>query len=147
MTRYHVILWTGRLLALVYTVALIYDVFGDGNLSREIRLTTIGIVAFVFVLICGWQARIAWRYEGVPSLPMPFRWVVALWFASLALFVAWNIASALWDGIYSDRRSSFMWWQFGTSTLWFASRWVTVDEPHTASIGETGSSPANANMQ
>lgn len=143
MTRYHVILWTGRVLALIYTAAVVYDVAGDGALSREIRQVTMAVVGIVFLLIFGWQARIAWKYEGIPSVPMPFRWVVAVWFASLAVFVAWNIAGSVWPDIYTDRRSSFFWWQFGTSTLWFASRWVTVDEPHVASIGETGTGPAN----
>ena len=27
------------------------------------------------------------------------------------------------------------------TTLWFASRWVTVQTPHQAGIGETGASP------
>lgn len=143
MSRYRVIIWTGRLLTLIYTIAVLVDVLGDGTLSQEIRQVTITVVALVFAAIAIWQTRIAWKYEGLPVLPLPFRWVVVVFFASFALFCAWVIASSIWPEIYSDRRSSVLWWQFGTSTLWFASRWVTVDEPHPAGVGETGTGPGH----
>ena len=139
MRRNDIILWFGRICSVGFTVMVANDVLSDGTLSEEIRRTVIAIVGLVFLLIGGWQIWIAWRYEGMPLIPLPFRWVVAVTFMSWALFVAWTLLISFYPDIYTDRRSSVIWWQFGTSTIWFAARWVTVDTPKSAGIGETGS--------
>lgn len=143
MTRNDLIMWFGRISTIVFTIAVIVDIYGDQQLSREIRLTVLAIVVAVVSALFGWQVYIAQKYDGWPVIPLSFRWVVATWLGSLALFVAWIILITFWDDIYSDRRSAVVWWQFGTSTLWFASRWVTVQTPHPAGVGETGISPGS----
>jgi hypothetical protein len=143
MTRNTVILWVGRLLTLAFTVAIVWDALGDGRISREIRMVTVGTVGVLFFVWGWWQVRIAWKYEGMPTIPLAFRWVMAVWLMSFFLFVAWVILVALFPEANSSLRSAFMWWQFGASTLWVFGRWVTVDEPHTAGVGETGASTTN----
>ena len=138
--RRGLILWFGRMFSLAFTVALIADMLSDGTMSREIRQVTIAVTGFVFALVFFWQTRIAYRYEGVPMVPVPFRWVVAVWFGSMFLFVAWNVLIAWWADAYNDYRSSVIWWQFVMSTMWFCARWITADEKHTAGQGETGGS-------
>lgn len=138
--RRDLILWFGRLFTVAFTVAMLIDLTADGTMSREIRQVAIGVTALVFVLILGWQARIAYRYEGVPLIPVPFRWVVATWFASLASFVAWSLAISWWPELYSEYASAVMWWQLAVATMWFCARWITVDDVHEAGAGETGGS-------
>lgn len=141
MTRNDLILWLGRIATIVFTVAVVWDIYSDDQMSFELRVAVMVIVLAVFLSLFGWQVHVAKKYDGWPIIPFSFRWVVATWVGSLALFFAWIILISFFDGIYSDRRSAIMWWQAGTSTLWFASRWWTVQTPHPAGIGETGTSP------
>lgn len=145
MKRNDVILWFGRIATLLFTLAIIYDVYSDQRLSSELRLVVIGVAGAVAASIFGWQAYVAYKYDGAPFIPFSFRWVVATWFGALSLFIAWQMAVTFWPEMYTDRRSAIFWWQFGAATLWFASRWVTVETPHEAGVGETGSTPGNGN--
>ena len=140
MNRNNVIMWVGRILTIIFSYAVVVDMANDNALSREIRATVLGIVGIVVLSIFGWQVYIAQKYDGFPLIPFSFRWVVATWFGSLLLFIAWILAITYVPSVYSDLRSAFIWWQFGTATLWFMSRWVTVQTPHSAGIGETGAS-------
>jgi len=142
MKRNDFILWFGRIATVLFTIGIIYDVYADQRLSAELRLVVIGVAGMVAASIFGWQAYIAYKYDGAPFIPFSFRWVVATWFGALTLFIAWMIAINYLPEIYTDRRSAVVWWQFGSATLWFASRWITVETPHTAGIGETGSTPS-----
>lgn len=145
MNRNDIILWFGRVATIVFTAAVVYDIYGDATLSREIRAAVLGIVTCVFFALAAWQGYIARKYDGWPVIPLSFRWVVATWFGALSLFIVWQMAVTFWPEMYTDRRSAILWWQFGAATIWFASRWVTVETPHTAGIGETGSTPGNGN--
>ena len=138
MTRNTAILWFARIATMVFTFFVALDMIKDQELSRDIRMTTVGIVLLLVVTIFGWQTAIAWRYDGFPIIPLSFRWVVATWFGSLALFLLWIISIAIVDGLYTHIRSAIMYWQFGVATLWFASRWMTIESPHKAGLGETG---------
>ena len=138
MTRNNAILWFGRIATMIFTFFVALDMISDRQLSQNIRLATIGIVLFLVVTILLWQTSIAWRYDGLPIVPLSFRWVVATWFGSLALFLIWVISVTLVDGLYTDIRSAIMYWQFGVATLWFASRWMTLESPQKAGLGETG---------
>ena len=138
MTRNNAILWFGRIATMIFTFFVALDMISDRQLSQNIRLATIGIVLFLVVTILLWQTSIAWRYDGLPIVPLSFRWVVATWFGSLALFLIWVISVTLVDRLYTDIRSAIMYWQFGVSTLWFASRWMTLESPQKAGLGETG---------
>ena len=138
MTRNNAILWFGRIATMIFTLFVALDMVSDRQLSQNIRLATIGIVLFLVVTILLWQTSIAWRYDGLPIVPLSFRWVVATWFGSLALFLIWVISVTLVDGLYTDIRSAIMYWQFGVATLWFASRWMTLESPQKAGLGETG---------
>ena len=139
MTRNNAILWFGRIATMIFTLFVALDMVSDRQLSQNIRLATIGIVLFLVVTILLWQTSIAWRYDGLPIVPLSFRWVVATWFGSLALFLIWVISVTLIDELYTDIRSAIMYWQFGVATLWFASRWMTLESPQKAGLGETGS--------
>ena len=138
MTRNNAILWFGRIATMIFTLFVALDMVSDRQLSQNIRLATIGIVLFLVVTILLWQTSIAWRYDGLPIVPLSFRWVVATWFGSLALFLIWVISVTLIDELYTDIRSAIMYWQFGVATLWFASRWMTLESPQKAGLGETG---------
>lgn len=144
MTRNKAILWFGRIATIIFTFFVALDIASDNELSRDIRMTTIGIVFLLVVTILGWQTAIAWRYDGLPIIPLSFRWVVALWFGSLALFLLWVLATSFIDGIYTHLRSATMYWQFGVATIWFASRWMTIESPHKAGLGETGGNIDNS---
>lgn len=142
MSRTDAILWAGRLFTVVFTIAVGWDALADGQLSAEIRRVTIGIVCGLFALWALWQVRVAHRYEGWPLVvPLPFRWVFAIWLASITLFTAWIVALSEVEWLFSDYRSAFVWWQFGTASLWVASRWLIVETRHTAGPGEMGSGP------
>ena len=143
MNRNDLILWFGRVCTLAFTAAVAWDIYHDGVLSQELRQAVLAIVVLVFLLLFGWQVYVAHKYDGLPVIPFSFRWVVATWLGSLALFIAWVVAISFFDDLYTDRRSAVIWWQVGVSTLWFSSRWVTVQTPHTAGIGETGGTPGN----
>lgn len=143
MSRNDLIMWFGRIATLIFTTAVFIDVYSDQQLSREIRLTVLGIVGIVVAALFIWQVYIAQKYDGLPVIPFSFRWVVACWLGSLGLFVIWIVLITFFESLYSDRRSAIIWWQFGTATLWFASRWVTVQTPHAAGIGETGTTPGS----
>jgi hypothetical protein len=138
MNRNDVIVWFGRLFSIAFSGAMLWDLITDGTMSQTIRQATIGITGLVFLSIFLWQARIAYRYEGIPTIPMPFRWVVAAWMGSMALLVAWNLTVSFHVDIFTEHRSAVMWWQFAISTVWFGARWVTVDGPHLSGTGETG---------
>ena len=138
MNRTSAILWAGRILTIIFTVSVAWDSYSDGQLSREIREVTLGLVALLFLMLFGWQVRIAWKYEGFPTIPLAFRWVMATWLGSLMLFVVWLVLTSFIEDVFTPYRSAVMWWQFGTSTLWFAPRWLTIDTPHKAGAGETG---------
>ena len=143
MTRNDQIMWFGRIATLIFTIAVIYDVYTDHSLSRELRLTVLVVVLAVFMALAAWQGYIAEKYDGWPVIPLSFRWVVFGWLASFALFIGWIVAITLYEPLYTDLRSAIVWWQFGVSSLWFASRWVTVSTPHPAGAGETGLNPGN----
>ena len=140
MNRNEVIMWLGRIGTLAFTIAVIVDMYGDATLSRELRTVVLSMVISLFVALCGWQGYIAMKYDGWPIIPLSFRWVVFMWLASFVIFIGWVLAQTYLD-IYTDLRSAVVWWQFGTASLWFASRWVTVDAPHPAGAGETGMTP------
>jgi hypothetical protein len=140
MSRNDVIMWIGRIATIVFTIAVLADMYTDQHLSREIRITVLSIVGVVVMSLFGWQVYIAQKYDGLPLIPFSFRWVVATWLGSLLVFIAWTVLITFIDDVYTDRRSAVVWWQFGTATLWFASRWVTVQTPHSAGVGETGAS-------
>lgn len=144
MTRNNVILWVGRILTIIFTAAIVIDIAADGIMSQEIRQVTIGIVGALFLMWAVWQARIAKQYEGWPlTLPVPFRWVFAVWLGSFTLFIAWVLVISEVEWLATPYRSAFVWWQFGASSLWVAGRWVTVDETHAAGVGETGTGTSN----
>lgn len=143
MTRNDAILWFGRIATIALTVAIVLDMTRDAHLSQEIRRVVLGTVAVTVLSMFVWQGRVAYRYDGWPWPPFAFRWVVWSWLGSLGAFIVWLIVSGVWPTLYSDYRSAVMWWQFGVMTLWFASRWVTVETPHQAGVGETGSTPGN----
>lgn len=145
MSRNDIILWFGRIATILFTAAVFWDIYTDELLSRGLRATVLTIVVLVFLSLFCWQVYVAHKYDGWPVIPFSFRWVVATWLGSLALFIAWIVLISFIDGLYSDRRSAVIWWQVGTSTLWFCSRWVTVQTPHPAGVGETGSMPGNGN--
>ena len=138
MTRNSAILWFGRIATMIFTFFVALDIIGDQELSSNIRLVTIGMVLILAITILVWQVLIAWRYDGLPIIPFSFRWVVATWFGSLALFLLWVILTGIVDGLYTHIRSAIMYWQFGIATLWFASRWMTLESPQKAGLGETG---------
>lgn len=138
MTRNNAILWFARIATMIFTFFVALDMISDQHLSRYIRLATIGIMLFLVITILVWQIAIAWRYDGLPIIPLPFRWVVATWFGSLALFLLWVISIGIVDGLYTHIRSAVMYWQLGVATLWFASRWMTLNSPQKAGRGETG---------
>ena len=138
MTRNNAILWFARIATMIFTFFVVLYLASDQELSRSIRLATVGIVFFLVMTILSWQVVIAWRYDGLPIIPLSFRWVVATWFGSLALFLLWIISIAIVDRLYTHIRSAVMYWQFGVATLWFASRWMTIEAPHKAGLGETG---------
>lgn len=145
MNRNDIILWFGRIATIIFTIAVALDIYNDRALSWGIRMAVLTFVVLVFVSLFGWQAYVAQKYDGWPLIPFSFRWVVATWLGSLALFVVWIVAISIVPDLYSDLRSAVFWWQVGTSTLWFASRWVTVQTPHPAGVGETGTTPSNGN--
>lgn len=140
MNRNDVIMWAGRILTIVFSYAVFADLQTDSALSREIKMTVISFVGFLFASIFVWQVVVAYRYDGMPFIPFSFRWVMAAWAGSLFFFIAWLIAVNVFPALYSDLRSAVMYWQLGTATLWFMSRWFTVNTPHRAGIGETGAS-------
>lgn len=143
MTRNDLILWFGRIATLVFTIAVFYDVYHDQHFSREIRIAVIATAGIVIGALFAWQVYVAQKYDGWPVIPFSFRWVVATWLGSMAVFIAWVVVTSLKRDIYTDLRSAIVYWQFATATLWFASRWVTVQTPHQAGIGETGTTPGN----
>lgn len=140
MNRNDAIMWAGRILTIIFSYAVFADLQTDRQLSEAIRIAVLGIVGLVVASIFGWQVYIAQKYDGLPVIPFSFRWVVATWFGSLMVFIGWILTISFLESIYTDLRSAVVWWQFGTATLWFASRWVTVQTPHRAGIGETGAS-------
>ena len=145
MTRTDAILWAGRVLSAAFTASIVYDALADGMLSDEIRRATLATAGLLFLALCLWQVRIAWRYDGPPvRLPLPFRWVMAAWLGSLALLVAWRLLVGAAPGVYTAYRAAVVWWCVGQATIYFAARWTTVETPHRAGIGETGTGPGGA---
>ena len=144
MNRNDAIMWVGRILTIIFSYAVFADLQTDNAMSREIRTVVLGIVSIVVLSVFVWQVYIAQKYDGLPVIPLSFRWVVATWFGSMLTFITWLVLTTIFDGLYTDLRSAVIWWQFGISTIWFASRWVTVQTPHQAGIGETGANaPGN----
>lgn len=144
MTRTDAILWAGRVATVIFTAAIAYDAYADGELSETIRRITIAGVGLLFLAWAIWQIKVAKQYDGWPlTLPLPFRWVFAVWLMSFFAFIAWVVLIDVETRIRTPYRSAFMWWQFGASTLWVFGRWVTVDAPHEAGIGETGHTNGN----
>ena len=141
MNRNDVIMWVGRILTFVFTYAVFADLQSDAAMSREIRTVVLAIVSLVVLSIFAWQVYIAQKYDGMPVIPLSFRWVVATWFGSMLTFITWLGLTTIFDEMYTDLHSAVVWWQFGISTIWFASRWARVQTPHQAGIGETGASP------
>ena len=138
MNRNDVIMWVGRILTIIFTIAVFTDMVSDQELSFAIRMTVLGIVATVFLTLFVWQVYIARKYDGCPVVPFSFRWVMAMWLGSLSLLVAWFVTISIFDGLYTDLRSAFVWYQAGVATTWFMARWLAVQTPHQAGIGETG---------
>lgn len=144
MRRNDVIIWFGRIVGVAFLFAMAYDLATDGMMSREIRQAIVAVATFVFFSMCLWQIKIAKEYDGWPLvLPLTFRWVVAVSFLAIATFVGWTFVASLWPGIYSDWLSAVFWLGFVEGMIWFAARWVTVDDTHAAGPGETGSGMSN----
>lgn len=140
MRRNDVIMWFGRIATAIFTAAVIIDMMSEYSNTREIRASVLVIVGLVVFSILAWQVHAALKYDGLPFIPVSFRWVVAIWFGSLLVFISWSIAITFFSDLYSDLRSSVIWWQFAVGTIWFASRWLTLDFQHKAGPGETGRS-------
>lgn len=138
MHRDDAIMWTARGFAVAYIAAVAWDAAADGNFSSEIRYLTMAVMGLVFVTLCAWQVMVALAYEGIPVVPLPFRWVTALWFGALALLLGWLILWRYVPEVYTEYRAALVWCQAGVATLWWAARWVTVGSPHVAGVGETG---------
>lgn len=146
MRRNDAITLFGRIIGVAFLIAMVVDLVTDGAMSREIRQAIIGVAAFVFASMCIWQVRIAHKYDGWPLvLPLTFRWVVAVSFLAIAAFVGWTFVASLVDGAYSNWLSALFWLGFVEGMIWFAARWVTVDDSHPAGPGETGTGGHNGN--
>ena len=132
------VMWFGRILGVIVAYILIHDVIADNGMSQASRLMVICIAGLTFFAVFFRQCQIAYKYEGVPIIPLAFRWVVAMFFGSLALFVGWLLIITMFPSVYSTWLSTLIWLQLGESALWFASRWWTVGRPQLAGPGETG---------
>jgi hypothetical protein len=131
------ILWTGRLLAIILTVLCGLEIARPGFTGIDHRMTIIAFVSVVFTVLSLWQIYVAWKRDGWPSPSPSFRWVMALFLASLSVFVIWSLLVATFS-IYRRELSVVMWWQLGMSSLYFFVRWINLGEPREAGIGETG---------
>lgn len=140
MNRNDAIMWFARIATIIFTIAVVWDVYHGQELSRGIRATVLVVVGLLVGSIFVWQVYIAQKYDGIPIIPFSFRWVTAVWFGSLMTFIMWIVLINYFDGLYTYLRSAAIWHQFGVATLWFMSRWLTLDQPHKAGVGETGSS-------
>ena len=139
MSTSTLVMWTGRLFAAAIAIMLLADALSDDNLSVWSRIIVMGVAAIVFLVVTYKQGKIAYRYEGWPlTLPWPFRWVVTLWFASIALLLCWFLFAAIFPARFSAVWSTLMWLQFAESTLYFFGRWLAVGRPQLAGPGETG---------
>ena len=131
--------WAGRGFAILIAFLLIADGFSDNNLSVWSRLLAVAVAAIVFGQVTYKQAQIARRYEGWPLTRIwPFRWVVALWFASISLLLLWVLFRSLFPQLYSAPVATVVWLQFIEATLFFRDRWTSVGRPQLAGPGETG---------
>lgn len=133
-------MWLGRTLGAVVGVMLISDLLMDNNLSAFSRLIVIAIAGVVFLSVFIRQCMIAYKYEGVPIIPLAFRWVVAGFFGAMALLIGWLLLVAFVPELYTPARSAVIWLIFAEASIWFFFRWVTVGRPQLAGPGETGSS-------
>lgn len=138
IARTGIILWFWRVVTLLFTAGMIYDITNDRSIGPWLRLGTLGSLVIVMGLVFIWQLVIAHRYDGIPAIPLSFRWVMAIWFCSLSLFCLWAISTTFYDPLTEYWVIAFMYWQVFTATTWFASRWTTIEAPHHAGIGETG---------
>lgn len=141
MTAARTVMWGGRLFALLVAVLLIADAASDDNLSVWSRVLVMGVAALVFCWVTVKQGMVAYRYEGWPlTREWPFRWVVTLWFGSIALLLCWFLFAVIFPARFSTVWSTVMWLQFAESTLYFFGRWLAVGRPQLAGPGETGAS-------
>ena len=138
MTREDRVMWVGRIVGIVVGWLLIQDTMNDADLSPTSRLLVICIAVATFGSVFIRQCQIAYKYEGIPIIPLAFRWVVTCFFGSLFIFVGWMLLITLFPGIYNTWLSTLIWLQFGEASLWFVSRWWTVGRPQLAGPGETG---------
>lgn len=129
----------GTALGLAVAALLLADTLLDNNLSETSRLLVMAIAGVAFCWVTVRQGMIAYKYEGIPIWPPAFRWVVCLWFASLALLVGWILMISVDGGVYSPLRSTLIWLLFAEATIYFLTRWVSVGRPQIAGPGETGS--------
>src|SRR5699024_4475819 len=109
MNRNDAIMWVGRILTIIFSYAVFADLQTDTAMSREIRTVVLGIVSIVVLSVFVWQVYIAQKYDGMPVIPLSFRWVVATWFGSMLTFITWLVLTTIFDGLYTDLRSAVIW--------------------------------------
>ena len=131
------VLWTGRLLAAILTILSAFELWSTGGVAVDTRMVIICVVAIVFTILALWQVFISWRRDGWPRMPPSFRWVMAVFLSSFAIFTVWSALVVLF-GIFRRDVSIVMWWQLGMSSLYFFIRWINLGGPREAGVGETG---------
>ena len=133
-----VVMWIGRLIGLFVALMIVADTVFDHHLSQRSRTMVIGIAALSFCWVFLRQCQIAYKYEGIPLRPFPFRWVVSAFFGATALLMLWMLLVSVFPHLYNPTASAIFWLIFIEGVLWFMGRWITVGRPQLAGPGETG---------
>lgn len=134
--------YVSRGIAAASLTVFLFDIVTGGSLSSTSRIIIMAIAAVAYICVFLKQCQIAYRYEGAPvTLPLAFRWVVAQWFGTTGMLIAWFLIVAIWPAVYNATISAVMWSLFAISTLFFFGRWLAIGKPQIAGPGETGANP------
>lgn len=133
-----------NLVGLVFSVSLFiafssYLVNGSFFGLRPSMLP-LAVVLMTFIALAFFQIRVSWLYERHPfHIPVPFRWVMAVWFSSMLIVVTWAMAWRVIGGVSRDGAfGTIVWYQLAFASVWFFRRFLVIPrDPEHIIVHET----------
>lgn len=105
-----------------------YWVYG-GFLGIKPTLVPMLSVLMAFLLLTVYQVQVSWHYDrSMWRVPVPFRWVMAVWFASTLYLVFWAITVRyVYPGWETYNMRLIAWYQLALTSIWFIRRFLLLN--------------------
>lgn len=119
----------GRVFGIVIAIAMIFDVAIDHDASYAGRIIALSSIFLTLLVVGSRQVLISYKYEGIPILPLAFRWVIAFFLWSMALLVLATVIMEAFPEALEDWLVMAVWLQAAEMSIYFLVRWIVDGRP------------------